>query len=388
VLADFGMARSHTQSMSIRKTASGACGTLNWMAPEMISDGQVSQAIDVYAFGIIVWEMCSGMIPWAGLAEQTIMFKVAMKGERPTMERERWPAWACDLMGACWHQDPKQRPTMADVLARLRAVAALITKPAVTAPALVVDVKTPTPSVPVAASGADQSGPPSAVAIASPTPVSGQAEEWFRKGHCFVTGTGGVAKDEREAVKWYLLSADQGYAIAQFNLGVCYRYGHGVATDRREAVKWYRLAADQGHADAQFNLGLCYYNGTGVTTDMCEAVKWYRLAADQGVAGAVSGLYHAALQGHAVAQFVLGVCLANGTGGRTKDEREAVKWYRQAADQGCADAQFNLGDCYYHGTGATKDERKAAKWYRLAADQGHADAAEYVKKLEKRCELQ
>jgi serine/threonine-protein kinase len=54
VLADFGMARSHTQSMSIRKTAGGAFGTLHWMAPEMISDGHVSQAIDVYAFGIIV----------------------------------------------------------------------------------------------------------------------------------------------------------------------------------------------------------------------------------------------------------------------------------------------------------------------------------------------
>jgi serine/threonine protein kinase len=146
VLADFGMARSHTQSMSIRKTASGPFGTLNWMAPEMISDGQVSQAIDVYAFGIIVWEMCSGMIPWAGLPEQTIMFKVAMKADRPTVERERWPAWACDLMEVCWHQDPKQRPTMVDVLARLRAAAPPAPKATGAARAPVPETKAPVPA--------------------------------------------------------------------------------------------------------------------------------------------------------------------------------------------------------------------------------------------------
>jgi hypothetical protein len=268
VLADFGMARSHTQSMSMRKTASGPFGTLNWMAPEMISDGQVSQAIDVYAFGIIVWEMCSGMIPWAGLPEQTIMFKVAVKAERPTVERGRWPAWACDLMESCWHQDPKKRPTMADVLARLRAAA---------------------PSAP-ASPGVTRFVPPYAAAIAKPAPVPGNAEEWFRKGRAFAYGTDGVAKDQREAVKWYRLAADQGHAFAQLNMGNCYAYGIVVAQDAREAVKWYRLAADQGFARAQRNLGLCYQDGTGVAKDKREAVKWYRLAADQGDAAAVDAL--------------------------------------------------------------------------------------------------
>jgi hypothetical protein len=327
VLADFGMARSHTQSKSIHKTASGPFGTLNWMAPEMISDGQVSQAIDVYAFGIIVWEMCSCMIPWAGLPEQAIMFKVAMKGERPTVERGRWPGWACDLMEACWHQDPKQRPTMADVLARLHAVAAPMSKP-VSALAPMADVKTPIPSVALAPSGASISGPPSAAAIASPAPMSGQAEEWFWKGYAFSTGTGGVVKDEREAVKWYRLAADQGDADAQCRLGECYRDGTGVPNDEREAVKWFRMAADKGHARTQFNLGWCYEYGIGVE----------------------------------------------------KDEREVVKWYRLAATQGHVRAQFNLGWCYEYGIGV-EDPREAVKWYRLAADQGHADAVAGLRRL-------
>jgi serine/threonine protein kinase len=119
VLMDFGMARFQSTSRTVKKTK-GAYGTLNWMAPEMISDGEVSQAIDVYAFGIVLWEMCSGMIPWAGVPDATIMFKVAMKGERPIVERGRWPAWCCDLIEACWHQDRKLRPIMADVVQRVR----------------------------------------------------------------------------------------------------------------------------------------------------------------------------------------------------------------------------------------------------------------------------
>ena len=40
------------------------------------------------------------------------------------------------------------------------------------------------------------------------------------------------------------------------DLGVCYYNGDGVKKDFVEAVKWYRLAADQGYADAQCNLGV------------------------------------------------------------------------------------------------------------------------------------
>ena len=69
-----------------------------------------------------------------------------------------------------------------------------------------------------------------------------------------------------------------------------YDNGEGVPQDYKEAVKWYRLAAEQGHAKAQYNLGLMYDNGEGVPQDYKEAVKWYRLAAEQGVASAQTNL--------------------------------------------------------------------------------------------------
>lgn len=55
-------------------------------------------------------------------------------------------------------------------------------------------------------------------------------------------------------MRWYRLAAEQGYADAQFRLGLMYAEGRGVAKDDAEAVRWYQLAAAQGHAGAQFNL--------------------------------------------------------------------------------------------------------------------------------------
>ena len=78
-------------------------------------------------------------------------------------------------------------------------------------------------------------------------------------------------------------------------------------------------------------------------------------------------------QGHAGAQFSLGVMYDEGRG-VSQNDAEAVRWYQLAADQGDADAQYNLGCMYALGDGVPEDDAEAAKWFRLAAEQGHADA--------------
>ena len=85
-----------------------------------------------------------------------------------------------------------------------------------------------------------------------------------------------------EAVKWYRKAAEQNYAAAQNNLGVCYEQGKGVAKDPVEKAKWLRQAAEQNYATAQYNLGICFYNGNGAAKDWVEAYKWWLLAAKQG----------------------------------------------------------------------------------------------------------
>jgi uncharacterized protein len=64
----------------------------------------------------------------------------------------------------------------------------------------------------------------------------------------------GVAKDDEEAVRLLRKAAEQGYGIAQNNLGNVYEYGLGMPKDLAEAVRWYRKAAKYGHEGAKANL--------------------------------------------------------------------------------------------------------------------------------------
>jgi TPR repeat protein len=138
---------------------------------------------------------------------------------------------------------------------------------------------------------------------------------------------------------------------------LCGPQAHGQEVSADEFAKW-RKAAEQGDALTQARLGLCYAEGTGVVKDEKEAVKWFRKAAEQG---------------DALAQSALGVCYSEGTG-VVKDETEAVKWYRKAAEQGHASAQFNLGVCYSEGMGVVKDDVESYKWELLAAANGSEKA--------------
>ncbi|MCY3593818.1 MAG: tetratricopeptide repeat protein [Bacteroidetes bacterium] len=83
-------------------------------------------------------------------------------------------------------------------------------------------------------------------------------------------------------MKWWKLTAEQGHARAQKNLGVMYENGHGVPENYQEALNWYRRAAEQGDTTAQRNLGNMYDNGKGVPRNEQEAMRWYELIAEQG----------------------------------------------------------------------------------------------------------
>jgi TPR repeat protein len=52
--------------------------------------------------------------------------------------------------------------------------------------------------------------------------------------------------DYATALREWKPLAEQGYAAAQYNLGVMYRQGQGVPQDDKTAVKWLKLSAKQG----------------------------------------------------------------------------------------------------------------------------------------------
>ncbi len=137
--------------------------------------------------------------------------------------------------------------------------------------------------------------------------------------------------------------------------------------DYKTALQEWQPLAEQGHAEAQHNLGNMYNDGEGVTKDNHQAVFWYRKSAEHG---------------NAKAQFKLGYMYANGWG-VTKDESQTEIWCRKAAEQdrlrkvaeqGDAIAQLYFGVMYLNGWGISKDYGQAAFWLRKSAEQGNAKA--------------
>jgi hypothetical protein len=127
------------------------------------------------------------------------------------------------------------------------------------------------------------------------------------------------------------------------------------AKNGAKAGEKHRKSATQGHAEAQYKLGVGYADGQGVAKEEAQAVNWFQKAADLG---------------HAEAQYKLGVRYADGQG-VAKDEAQAVNWFQKAAEQGHAEAQYTLGIMYADGRGVARDDAQAIKWFRKAAEQGH-----------------
>ncbi len=96
----------------------------------------------------------------------------------------------------------------------------------------------------------------------------------------------GVQKNATEGVAWLERSAQQGYANAQYDLGVALRDGVGASADDQRALTWLRLAAEAGDPRAQFEVGRMYVAGKGGPADVVRGFAWLSLASAQGMVGA------------------------------------------------------------------------------------------------------
>lgn len=188
----------------------------------------------------------------------------------------------------------------------------------------------------------------------------GDAAAQYYLAECYSSGDG-VEKNDKEALKWYTLSANKGYSNAQRVLAMLYINGYGgVKQSKSEAIKWYKLAAQNGNDEAQYYIACYYYDGDGVPKSYTEAAKWYRRAAEQG---------------YAKAQNELGECYYFGLGVK-KSITEAIKWYKRGAKQMNADALYNLSYCYRNAEGVPYSYEKWKYCCILAAHGKNQDARE------------
>jgi tRNA A-37 threonylcarbamoyl transferase component Bud32 len=112
-ISDFGLARIR------QKTSSGSScnvivGTLAWKAPEILRMEKHTEASDVYALGIVLWELATGQIPYEDHDESTISAFVR-GGDRLEIPASV-PISFAQLISSTWAHEHKQRPSCEQLL--------------------------------------------------------------------------------------------------------------------------------------------------------------------------------------------------------------------------------------------------------------------------------
>lgn len=128
-LADFGIAALAGQE---RLTSTGSVtGSLSYMAPERIDTGAWSPASDVYAVGVILFELCTGTTPHAGKGSAQLAVSVMTRDAPPLAEvAPGTPASFAALVDRCLARDARDRPVDGgELAARLEAVVARLVGP-------------------------------------------------------------------------------------------------------------------------------------------------------------------------------------------------------------------------------------------------------------------
>jgi len=99
----------------------GAVGTYSWMPPEMMKGQAYTEKADVYSYGLVLYEMVTGKLPFAGMPPQQISLRVAVYNERPPLPSSVNSKWK-ELITACWGADDTKRPSFITILDMLSAI--------------------------------------------------------------------------------------------------------------------------------------------------------------------------------------------------------------------------------------------------------------------------
>ncbi|CAL8274184.1 unnamed protein product [Merluccius merluccius] len=98
-----------------------AAGTYAWMAPEVIRSSTFSKGSDVWSYGVLLWELLTGEVPFRGIDSLAVAYGVAMN-KLALPVPSTCPEPFARLMEECWSPDPHARPSFSCILDQLTAI--------------------------------------------------------------------------------------------------------------------------------------------------------------------------------------------------------------------------------------------------------------------------
>eukprot|EP00727_Mastigamoeba_balamuthi_P012937 m51a1_g8266 putative serine threonine kinase (1615) ;mRNA; r:28556-34364 len=118
-LSDFGLAaiKSTSKTMTV-------CGTVAWMAPEVLVSSDYSEKSDVYGFAMVMYEILTRHYPFLGTQVMALVPKI-VGGQRPMVPADL-AGYCADyvaLMKLCWAPAPQDRPGFREIGGALHAIA-------------------------------------------------------------------------------------------------------------------------------------------------------------------------------------------------------------------------------------------------------------------------
>uniref|UniRef100_A0A8C6Q5G8 Mitogen-activated protein kinase kinase kinase n=1 Tax=Nothobranchius furzeri TaxID=105023 RepID=A0A8C6Q5G8_NOTFU len=113
-ISDFGTSKE----LSDKSTKMSFAGTVAWMAPEVIRNEPVSEKVDIWSFGVVLWEMLTGEIPYKDVDSSAIIWGVGNNSLQLPVP-ESCPDGFKVLLRQCWNCKPRNRPSFRQILLHL-----------------------------------------------------------------------------------------------------------------------------------------------------------------------------------------------------------------------------------------------------------------------------
>lgn len=111
-ISDFGLAQTKGKR---NEDKSNNIGTSQWMAPEVLNSNVFDEKADVYSYGMIIWEMLTGDIPYRGIRDFQVTMTVVNQKIRPQIPKT-CPKMLAQFIRNCWNTDPNKRPSFKNII--------------------------------------------------------------------------------------------------------------------------------------------------------------------------------------------------------------------------------------------------------------------------------